>query len=77
MGQAVVPRRTRPEPQRYPIRVEHGRSTVPSTFCRMPDQPAHMTPEEFRRQGHAAIDWIADYWASLDDLPVRSQVAAR
>src|SRR5215207_3737726 len=41
----------------------------------MPDQPAHMTPEEFRRQGHAAIDWIADYWASLDDLPVRAQVA--
>lgn len=34
-----------------------------------------MSPEEFRRQGHAAIDWIADYWASLDDLPVRSQVA--
>ena len=35
----------------------------------------HMTPEEFRRQGHAAIDWIANYWASLDDLPVRAQVA--
>jgi aromatic-L-amino-acid decarboxylase len=34
-----------------------------------------MTPEEFRRNGHAAIDWIADYWASLDDLPVRAQVA--
>ena len=41
----------------------------------MPDQPAHMTPEEFRRHGHAAIDWIADYWDSLDDLPVRAQVA--
>ncbi|QIK77462.1 aspartate aminotransferase family protein [Nocardioides piscis] len=34
-----------------------------------------MSPEEFRRQGHAAIDWIADYWAGLDDLPVLSQVA--
>lgn len=41
----------------------------------MPDLPGHMTPEEFRRNGHAAIDWIADYWASLDDLPVRAQVA--
>src|SRR5215207_8036526 len=40
----------------------------------MPEQPAHMSPEDFRRQGHAAIDWIADYWASLDDLPVRAQV---
>ena len=39
------------------------------------DVTGHMTPEEFRRQGHAAIDWIADYWASLDDLPVRSRVA--
>lgn len=35
----------------------------------------HMSPEEFRRHGHAAIDWIADYWASLDDLPVRSPAA--
>lgn len=42
----------------------------------MPDEPTgHMSSEEFRRQGHAAIDWIADYWAALDDLPVRSQVA--
>lgn len=34
-----------------------------------------MSPEEFRRQGHAAIDWIADYWAGLDELPVLSQVS--
>lgn len=34
-----------------------------------------MTPEEFRRQGHAAIDWIADYWAGLDELPVLSQAS--
>lgn len=32
----------------------------------------HMSPEEFRQHGHAAIDWIADYWASLEELPVRS-----
>ncbi|EON24069.1 aromatic-L-amino-acid decarboxylase [Nocardioides sp. CF8] len=36
---------------------------------------AHMSPEEFRKQGHAAIDWIADYWTGLDELPVLSQVA--
>ena len=40
-----------------------------------PDDGGHMSPEEFRRHGHAAIDWIADYWASLDELPVRAQVA--
>jgi aromatic-L-amino-acid/L-tryptophan decarboxylase len=36
---------------------------------------AHMTPDEFRRHGHQVIDWIADYWERMDDLPVRSQVA--
>ncbi len=39
-----------------------------------PGGSAHLSPEEFRRQGHAAIDWIADYWAGLDALPVLSQV---
>jgi len=35
---------------------------------------AHMSPEEFRRHGHRVVDWIADYWESLDGLPVRSRV---
>jgi len=30
----------------------------------------HMTPEEFREYGHAAVDWIADYWSGLSDRPV-------
>ncbi|MGW4465821.1 pyridoxal-dependent decarboxylase [Micromonospora sp. NPDC004704] len=30
----------------------------------------HMDPEEFRRNGYAVIDWIADYWATLADRPV-------
>src|SRR5215210_6647766 len=34
----------------------------------------HLTPEEFREQGHRVIDWIADYWESVDDLPVLAQV---
>jgi aromatic-L-amino-acid/L-tryptophan decarboxylase len=36
---------------------------------------AHMSPEEFRRHGHRVVDWIADYWERLDELPVRSQLA--
>jgi aromatic-L-amino-acid decarboxylase len=32
----------------------------------------HMTPEEFRRWGHAAVDWIADYQKRVADLPVLS-----
>ena len=31
---------------------------------------AHMDPEEFRRNGYAVIDWIADYWTTLADRPV-------
>ena len=34
-----------------------------------------MSAEEFRRHGHAAVDWIADYWANLRDLPVQASVA--
>ena len=44
------------------------------------DQPMnsnvpHMEPEAFRRVGHQLVDWIADYWDRVGDLPVRSQVA--
>ena len=31
-------------------------------------------PEAFRREGRVVIDWIADYWASLPDRPVLSDV---
>ncbi len=34
-----------------------------------------MTAEEFRRHGHAVIDWIADYHQRLESFPVLSQVA--
>lgn len=33
-----------------------------------------MTPEEFRRYGHAVVDWIADYRARAATLPVLSSV---
>src|SRR5215831_15340163 len=35
----------------------------------------HMQPEEFRKRGHAVVDWIADYYARIEDFPVLSQVA--
>ncbi len=34
----------------------------------------HMTPNEFRRYGHAVIDWIADYQSRIESFPVLSQV---
>lgn len=37
--------------------------------------PGAMTPEEFRAHAHEFVDWMADYLASVGDLPVRAQVA--
>ncbi len=33
-----------------------------------------MTPDEFRRHGHALVDWLADYQQRVESLPVLSQV---
>ncbi|HKO36303.1 MAG TPA: pyridoxal-dependent decarboxylase [Pyrinomonadaceae bacterium] len=33
-----------------------------------------MPAEEFRRHGHELIDWIADYFERIDELPVLAQV---
>jgi aromatic-L-amino-acid decarboxylase len=32
-----------------------------------------MTPDEFRRYGHAVVDWIADYQSRVESFPVLSQ----
>jgi aromatic-L-amino-acid decarboxylase len=37
-------------------------------------QSYHMTGEEFRRYGHAVIDWIAGYYERVESFPVLSQV---
>lgn len=34
-----------------------------------------MTPEEFRRHGHAVVNWIADYRARVQERPVMAQTA--
>jgi aromatic-L-amino-acid decarboxylase len=34
----------------------------------------HMTPDEFRKQGHHVVDRIADYYEQLETFPVLSQV---
>ena len=36
--------------------------------------PLHMSADEFRRQGHALIDWIAEYYSRVETLPVLSRV---
>jgi aromatic-L-amino-acid decarboxylase len=40
----------------------------------MPQEKSfHMTPDEFRRHGHAVVDWIADYYARIESYPVLSR----
>ena len=40
----------------------------------MHEGPSDLDPEEFRRLGHAVVDWIAAYRARLGTLPVRPSV---
>src|SRR5437764_2015847 len=42
-------------------------SNAPSKFT------FHMSPEEFRKQGYAVVDWIADYYERIESFPVLSQ----
>jgi aromatic-L-amino-acid decarboxylase len=40
----------------------------------MPNEKSfHMTAEEFRRHGHAMVDWIADYHKRIESFPVLSR----
>src|SRR5258708_25257764 len=33
-----------------------------------------MSPDVFRRYGHAVVDWIADYYSKIESFPVLSGV---
>src|ERR1700720_3212758 len=33
----------------------------------------HMTPDDFRRHGHAVVDWIAEYYTRIETFPVLSR----
>ena len=37
-------------------------------------RPAHMSAEEFRRQGRAVVDWVADYLETVEQRPVQSRL---
>ena len=58
---------------------QNGKSTA-NTPTRTDDvsevgESAHMSPDEFRKHGHAVIDWLADYMQNVESYPVLSQVA--
>lgn len=38
------------------------------------DSKLHMTTDEFRKQGHEIINWIADYYENIEEYPVFPKV---
>jgi aromatic-L-amino-acid decarboxylase len=40
----------------------------------MAAQSYHMTPDEFRKHAHAAVEWVARYMEEVENYPVLSQV---
>ena len=46
-----------------------------ATFRMMGRPSYHMTPDELRRWGHAAVDWVADYLDTIEQHPVLTDVA--
>src|SRR3954447_12331782 len=34
----------------------------------------HMTPDDFRRHGHAVVEWVAHYLETIEDRPVLAAV---
>jgi len=46
----------------------------PAPEVEQASQLGDMSSEEFRRHGHELIDWIADYFERIEELPVLSQI---
>jgi aromatic-L-amino-acid decarboxylase len=45
-------------------------------FSDPPQKPSyHMDPDQFRKHGHAVVDWIADYYRNIESFPVLSRSA--
>jgi aromatic-L-amino-acid decarboxylase len=59
-----------------PVEKSRAGTSLPYPDTAMTEKPTsyHMTPEEFRRWGHAVVDWLAEYQQRLEQLPVLSRV---
>jgi aromatic-L-amino-acid decarboxylase len=47
---------------------------LPKGQLTVPDKTYHMNPQQFREFGREVVDWIADYYETIEKLPVLSQV---
>ncbi|HXF61735.1 MAG TPA: pyridoxal-dependent decarboxylase [Caldilineaceae bacterium] len=51
-----------------------GKATPVAATASPAEQSYHMTLDEFRRHGHALVEWIASYYETVERYPVLSQV---
>src|SRR5437868_1685955 len=65
--------RADPRPRKPQMTIQDAPAAAPSVGAAAPAL-GDMPPEEFRRHAHAAVDWMADYLASVEDYPVLSRV---
>ena len=49
-----------------------GSRIQPAGVCHHVDMPEHMSPDEFRKNGHAVVEWVANYLEHVDEFPVFS-----
>jgi aromatic-L-amino-acid/L-tryptophan decarboxylase len=56
------------------VRESAARSAGARREGRLAVVTGHMTPDEFRRYGHQAVEWIAEYYERLESFPVLSAV---
>ena len=67
---------THPRLKAYALRVPEGARQGLMAGSRDEDAAigGDMDPEEFRREGHRVVDWLADYFAHPERFPVLAQV---
>ena len=61
-----------PKFNRQTLIMENDESQTPNEANRL--ETGDMPKDDFRRYGHEIVDWIADYFDRMEDLPVLSQI---
>jgi aromatic-L-amino-acid decarboxylase len=56
------------------LELAHVAASVTPAILRRLAESFHMTPDEFRRRGHEAVEWVAAYMERVASLPVAAQV---
>jgi aromatic-L-amino-acid decarboxylase len=73
-GAAMTQDGRRDEPERASARASTGAPQSVTDTTSFAPPLGDMSADEFRRHGHAIVDWIADYFGRIEQLPVLAQV---